>query len=273
MAVFLLWNTGRKNIDGLVRNLVKEHNVDILLLVEYYPSKNGSTLSTLLLREGLVKRNTTERFGVFSRPNYGMSSEAVTALGDRVELWNWNPEPNKEARFALVHGLDRMNNDDGTRRVFFRRVAEMVRLKETNSHRRSMILGDFNANPFESAVISSDGLHAIGVRHVGNETQRLVRWGDEKEDFFYNPMWRKYGHISSLDAGIATHYWQNSQAGELCWHMIDQVVFRPEECPSFREEDLMIVSKVGTVTLLTPGGLLDKMVGSDHLPIVFHWNI
>jgi|GEM_PF-2965238 len=273
MAVFLLWNTGRKNIDGLVHNLVREHNVDILLLVEYFPSKINSKLSTLLINEGLIKRNTTERFGVFSRGNYGMSSVAVTALGDRVEIWNWIPEPTKEARFAIVHGLDRMHNDDGTRRVFFRRIAEAVKQQETRSHRRSIILGDFNAHPFESAILSSDGLHALGVRHVANKTQRLVRWGDEKEDFFYNPMWRQYGHVAILEAGMATHYYQNSQAGELCWHMIDQVVIRPEECPSFREEDLKIVSKVGTITLLTPDGAPDKSVGSDHLPIVFHWNI
>ena len=92
-----------------------------------------------------------------------------------------------------------------------------------------MIVGDFNAHPFESAVLSSDGLHAIGIRQVKNAARRLVRWGDEEEDFFYNPMWRKYGHDSSMEAGMATHYWQNNQAGELFWHMLDQVVIRPEE--------------------------------------------
>ena len=30
----------------------------------------------------------------------------------------------------------------------------MVREQETNSHRRSMVVGDFNAQPFESAVLS-----------------------------------------------------------------------------------------------------------------------
>ena len=273
MAAFLLWNTGRKNRDGLVQNLVREHKIDFVLLVEYYPSTIGSTLSTLLINDGLVRRNTSERFGVFSRPAYGMNSVAVTSLGDRVEIWNWNPVPNIAARFALVHGLDRMNNNDGTRRVFFRRIADAVRAQETNSHRRSMIVGDFNAHPFESAVLSSDGLHAIGVQQVKTATHRLVRWGDEEEDFFYNPMWRKYGHVTSREAGMATHYWQNNQAGELFWHMLDQVVIRPEESGSFPEDQLTIVSSVGSVTLLAPDGTPDVTVGSDHLPVVFHWNV
>ena len=272
MAAFLLWNTGRKNQDGLVQNLVQQHQIDIVLLVEYYPSRINSALSTLLLGNGLVRRNTSERFGVFSRPSYGMSSVAVTGLGDRAELWEWIAGPGKEARFGLVHGLDRMRNDDGTRRVFFRRVADAVRQHEANSHRRSMVVGDFNAHPFESAILSSDGLHAIGIRGVGMATARHVRWGTETEDFFYNPMWRMYGHVPSMEAGMATHYWQSNQAGELFWHMLDQVVIRPEQAASFPEDRLKVISLVGTVSLLTPDGKPDRTAGSDHLPIVFHWN-
>jgi hypothetical protein len=273
MAAFLLWNVGGKNRDSLVQNLVREHVIDVLLLVEYYPTKVKSTLSTLLLGDGLVRRNTSDRFGVFSRMSYGMNRVPVMGLGDRVEVWNWIPAANRVARFAIVHGLDRMHNDDGTRRVFFRRIVDAIRSQETNSHRRSMIVGDFNAHPFESAVFSSGGLHAIGIRQVGNATRRLVRWGNEEEDFFYNPMWRKYGHVASLEAGMATHYWKSNQAGDLFWHMLDQVVIRPEECLSFPEDRLRIVSSVGTVTLLAPAGIPDDTVGSDHLPIVFHWNV
>lgn len=99
---------------------------------------------------------------------YGMNRVPVAGLGDRVELWNWTPEAHKEARFALVHGLDRTRNEDGTRRVFFRRVVDAIRSQESNSNLCLMIVGDFNSSPFESAILSSDGLHAIGVRKVKN---------------------------------------------------------------------------------------------------------
>ena len=137
MAVFMLWNTGRRNLDSLIERLVREHKVDVLLLVEYYPSVIKSALSTLLLSSGLVRRSTSERFGVFSRLNYGMNRVPVPALGNRVELWEWTTNTKTDARFALEHGLDRIHNDDGTRRVFLRRVADAVRQRENNSHRRS----------------------------------------------------------------------------------------------------------------------------------------
>lgn len=86
-------------------------------------------------------------------------------------------------------------------------------------------------------------------------------------------MWRKYGHVVSNDAGMATYHWQNCQAGEFFWHMLDQVAIRPEEAQCFPEDRLKIITSVGGVSLLTPGGIPDIAVGSDHLPIVFHWNV
>ena len=108
---------------------MREHLIDIVLLVEYFPAKTGSDLSNLLPQDGLVKRSTSERFGVFGRLNYGMTLSSMIN-GDRVELWDWTPASGNAGRFALVHGLDRINNDDGTRRVFFRRVAELIRERE-----------------------------------------------------------------------------------------------------------------------------------------------
>ena len=272
MAAFLLWNIDRQNRDLLIQSLVREHVIDVVLLVEYYPSKFGSNLSNLLQSDDLVKRNTSERFGVFARSNHGMT-QARTAFGGHAELWDWVPDSGMPGRFALVHGPERRNNDDGTRRVFFRRVAGLVTRSESNSHRRSMVVGDFNANPFESSILSSDGLHAIGIREVDHRTDRHVRLGEVREHFFYNPMWRLYGHHAAEGAGMATHYWQNRLAGELFWHMLDQVVIRPEECDRFPEDRLKILSRVGTVDLLTPDGRPDRGIGSDHLPVVFHWNL
>lgn len=74
MAAFLIWNVGGKsgrNFDLLVQSLVRQHTIDVLLLIEYYPSVSSSTLSTLLLNDGLVRRPSAERFGVFARADYG----------------------------------------------------------------------------------------------------------------------------------------------------------------------------------------------------------
>lgn len=270
MVTFLLWNVNKQNRDALVQGIVRRHRVDVVLLVEYAPSRSGSNLSTLLLADGILKRGTAERFGVFGRQSIGMNAVTVER---RTEVWDMTAGTALGGRFALVHGLDRIHNDDGTRRVFFRRLAKRIRSLEGGSHRRSIIVGDFNAHPFDSSVASSDGLHAVGIRSFKSATNRRIRLGTSNEDFFYNPMWRKYGDAPDREAGLATYYWQNNLAGELFWHMLDQVVIRPEECARFPERRLKILTQVGGVELLAPDGTPDRGVGSDHLPLLFEWNI
>jgi hypothetical protein len=119
----------------------------------------------------------------------------------------------------------------------------------------------------------SDGLHAIGVQSVRASTSRTVSGAGGATDFFYNPMWRTYGHQQHQEAGAATHYWIRAWAHELGWFMLDQVVLRPEESGRFPESQLRIITQVGAISLLDAEGLPDAQTASDHLPIVFHWNL
>lgn len=106
---------------------------------------------------------------------------------------------------ALVHGPDRRNFDDTTRRTFFRRVANAIRRIESGrKHQRSLIAGDFNAHPFDPAVVDADGLHAIGILMPSGRAERTV--GGERLEFFYNPTWRLYGQNPHPVAGAATYY-------------------------------------------------------------------
>jgi hypothetical protein len=272
MAVFLLWNV-RENqaTDNLVYGLVRQFNVDVVLLVEYPIAT--SQLPTLLLPEKLVKRKSADRFGVFVRDTHKFRKLRFR-LGTRANLWEWEPPSGQVGVIALLHGLDRLHYDDSTRRMLFRKVAAAVQRWETKcQHRHSIIAGDFNAQPFESAVSAADGLHAIGLRSVKQAPTRKVREGDGAAEFFYNPMWRVYGQQPHSEAGSATHYWTKEWGHELAWHMLDQVVLRPGESSRFPEDQLQIVNQVGGISLLDGDGIPDKKTASDHLPLVFRWDL
>jgi hypothetical protein len=271
MAAFLLWNVDRKPLDGLVQNLVRQLQIDVVLLIEY--AFGVSQLPGLLLQDGLYKTPSPERFGVFVRANHHLTRLRYR-LGGRAGMWAWTPPSGQEGLLALLHGFDRRNCDDGTRRMFFRRVVDGIRRCERQrGHRRSIIAGDFNAQPFEPAMTDADGLHAIGVRLVAAQSARKVRGAASAADFFYNPMWRVYGQHRHADAAAATHYWLGRNARELGWHMLDQVVLRSEVSPRFPEDRLQIVTQVGGIHLLDADGLPDRQTACDHLPLVFHWNL
>jgi endonuclease/exonuclease/phosphatase family metal-dependent hydrolase len=189
-------------------------------------------------------------------------------------MWKWVPPSGLEGTVVLIHGFDRRNYDDSTRRTLFRRVRETVQRREgARHHQRTILAGDFNAQPFDSAMAAADGLHAIGVRSVRTSASRAVRGAASAIDFFYNPMWRAYGQQPQSEAGAATHYWLGQWVHELGWHMLDQVVFRPGESPRFPEDQIRIITQVGSVPLVTLDGLPDSQTASDHLPVVFHWNL
>jgi hypothetical protein len=271
MAAFLLWNVNRRPLDGLVQNLVRQLRIDIVLLVEY--AFGVSQLPGLLLQDGLYKLPSSDRFGVFARLPHAFRRLRYR-LGRRAGLWVWTPPSGREGLVALVHGFDRRNCDDGTRRVFLRRVADTVRrCEKARGHRRTIIAGDFNAQPFEPAMTDADGLHAIGLRSVAARSDRKILGVEAAADFFYNPMWRVYRQHQHSVAGAATHHWIGRNVHELGWHMLDQVVLRPEESARFPESQLRVVTRIGGIELLDSNGLPDRQTASDHLPVVFHWNL
>jgi len=271
MAAFLLWNVDKRPLDGLVQNLIRQLRIDIVLLIEY--AHVESQLGRLLLGEGFTRQKSPDQFGVFVRDDQALKT-LRNPVGKRACLWRWTAPSGLDGLLVLLHAPDRRNHDDGTRRVFFRRVADAVRkVEKTRGNRRTIIAGDFNAQPFEPAMTDSDGLHAIGLRTLSSGATRMIQGVGKSPDFFYNPMWGAYGHREHPEAGAATYYLMKRRAHEPGWYMLDQVVLRPEEAPRFPEDRLQIITQIGDVSLLDPAGRPDGRVASDHLPLVFHWDL
>jgi hypothetical protein len=189
---------------------------------------------------------------------------------DRVELWQVAPTGEDDWLFALVHAPDRRNATDDTRRLLFSRLKETIRVLELRlGHRRTVVLGDLNANPHDPSVLSADGFHAIGVKSVRGQTDRAIRSAG-RADFFYNPMWRLYGSDPTGDAGAGSYYYHDGyDANEPFWHMLDQVLIRPEHADRLPPDGLRILTTTGPTTLIDAHGRPDSNAGSDHLPVVF----
>ncbi|MBN9119801.1 MAG: hypothetical protein J0I06_11690 [Planctomycetes bacterium] len=83
-------------------------------------------------------------------------------------------------------------------------------------------------------------------------------------------MWRLYGSDPTGDAGAGSYYYYDGyDATEPFWHMLDQVVIRPEFADRLPPDGLRLVTTVGSVRLTTTDGRPDAVVGSDHLPVLF----
>ncbi|QEL16125.1 endonuclease/exonuclease/phosphatase family protein [Limnoglobus roseus] len=269
MARFLLWNVQRKPLANYVLGLVQQHALDAVLLVEA-PTDDGSVFE-ILSQHGFTKATSASRFGVYHRNTLRFAPLSPIVLSDRASFWHVFGSTS-EGLLGLIHGLDRRNHSDGSRMHQLRTFAANIQFFESSKsigHRRTVLAGDFNANPFEPAMVSVNGLHAIGTRSIRGETART--FSAQTHDYFYNPMWRLFGY--GIDSASATHYHNGYTDTEHLWHMLDQVVLRPEAMEQFVEPELRILTGTMDLSFTDAHQCPNARTASDRFPVVFRWNL
>jgi hypothetical protein len=267
MPRVLFWNVQRKQLDALVMSLIANRAPDIVVLIE---TPLRSRLASLLAPGGWQRVSRSERFTLFAKNDIRLTRQSNPDTTERVEFWRVEPAGRDDWLFVLIHGPDRRNATDDSRRFLFGRLRETIRLLENQfGHRRTVILGDLNSNPYDLSVLDADGLHAIGVRSVRGQTDRAIRSAG-RSDFFYNPMWRLYGSDLTGDAGAGSYYYhQGYDTTEPFWHMLDQVLIRPEYADRLPPDELRLVNSIGAERLIDANGFPDADSASDHLPVTF----
>lgn len=130
--------------------------------------------------------------------------------------------------------------------------------------KNTILLGDFNTNPFETNMLNANVLHAIPYKEEINNSSRVVS-GNEY-DKFYSPMWKLLGKSSPP---YGTYYYNTSKITNYYWNLFDQVIIRPVVLKAFNEESLEIITKTKKQNLLDKNNRPDKEQYSDHLPLFF----
>jgi len=133
---------------------------------------------------------------------------------------------------------------------------------ETNfGTNNTLIIGDFNIDPYDRAFIAANTLHAIPYLEEAKREYRIVNNNEYR--MFYNPTWKFF---SKRNIPYASYYYNNSDIVNYYWYMYDQIIIRPHLINAFIDESLSIVSETNNHRLIknnTP----DKIKYSDHLPL------
>ena len=275
MTNFGFWNVNSlHDLDTDVRqmprigaDLVFQHSLDIIFLIECKLSYS-SLLAELYSRQEYFPVDCADRFKVLVNFNPAfMVRLQAHLMNNRFEIWHLMLPLQESVLLVLLHGLDQRNRDNETNELFMGQVVEAISLYERQvGHDRTIVLGDFNANPFDSPVASVRGMHAVMSKSIAQKPARQLLQKDYP--FFYNPMWRLYGKESD-EQSPASYYYQGSNSNELYWHMLDQVILRPTLIGRFDDSSLNIITNVGDKTLLMPSEIPNNSRYSDHLPVVF----
>jgi hypothetical protein len=268
MIRFLFWNINKKPLAPTIRNLVVRHDVDILMLAESnIPS--GSLLRTIndgTSRPFLLPFTLLTSISVYTR----YSARFVKAIeeddGTRLSIRRLVLPSGVDLLFAVVHLPSKLRWSESSQSQFCPRVADRIAKAESDvGHSRTLVVGDFNMNPFEAGMVSSYGFHAVMCRHIAAKSHRKVV--GERRAFYYNPMWSLMGDASRGPSG--TYYYHRSEPVCYFWNTFDQVLLRPSLLSYFRNEDLQIITSDGVTDFTTRHNRPNAQKVSDHLPLLF----
>ena len=264
MPRFLFWNVEGKELHHLVAQLAEEHAVDLIVLSE---CKTPVTTMLMQLNAAHVRYefcpglcDGVTFFGAFQASFLTPVSESARVSIRRLRL----PARN-EILVAAAHLPSRLHFSSDSMTFECANLAEMIKDQEEESeHRRTIVMGDLNVNPFEAGMVGTGGLHAVMSREVASRGSRTVQ--AREYDFFYNPMWAHFGDRQNGPPG--TYYYDKAEHVTYFWNIFDQILVRPALLEGLGSESVRILTSVKGLSLLGPGGRPDRAVASDHLPVL-----
>lgn len=270
LTTFLFWNVNKQPLQEQIANLAETHSVDVLMLAEC--AIDPESLLAILNRSSPGAYRFPFSLGtkirIFTRFNAALLVDFFNdPIGGLTVRRLHLGEPGG-LLLAVLHYPSRVNWDREDQTLEAPILAQDIgRAEETAGVFRTILVGDFNMNPFDPGVVGAQALHAVMTKQLARREERDVRGRPYR--FFYNPMWGFFGDRTGGPPG--TYYLHSSKPGQFFWNMYDQVLVRPALIDNL--VDVQILTSDGSTSLLTPSGKPSSAHGSDHLPLLFQLDL
>lgn len=259
----LFWNINKKLLANEIKLLCDSNNIDILILAE-------NTLSDAKILP-VLNENTDKLFLAPYNPSKKISF--YTRIHDfelihDSDYWGairkLTHPSGIEILLVGVHIKSKLRSNDVEQMALSTRIVnEIDKREQQQGHTRTIIIGDFNMNPFDIGMVSADSFHAVMDKNIALKENRTIQ--GEKKKYFYNPMWSRLGDDSTGCAG--SYYYSSSNMIEYFWHTFDQVLLRPSLLPFFKPENLKVIHEINGQSLINKNGKISNQF-SDHLPLL-----
>ena len=253
----LFWNLHKKNLNGVIAALIKERDVDIALFAE---SENADIAELAMCLEGYKLAALPDKDAIHAI--YRKSTTTVIGricVQSRMLLFKVVcGEP------YLIVGLHLASMTDGLQRRLeqIRIINGFIREEERGRQysNRTIVIGDFNANPFDIEMIGHNNFNA--VLHADLiQRQETVTWVNAEYKRFYNPIL----HFLTEDTKMYGSFYKHNDGRPLYWYCLDQVLIRKPLIKTLK--NMEYVKTIGGSSLLKRSGLPDERF-SDHLPLL-----
>ena len=253
---------GRKPLIGELKVILQNKQPDILALAEFTGEAKDLLcfLSDDNMNYYVIPQIGCQRITILSKlkPKH-FQHRAETEYYTIKELFvpGWY-----KLLVAFIHFPSKLFATDDDQMVesqMFKQEIEMAEKQCQNYN--TIIIGDFNMNPFEKGMAAASAIHSIPCSLTAKERKRVIK--GREYSMFYNPMWNLFG---DNDNKPGTYYYKKASHLVYFWNIFDQVIIRPGLIDKFNSKSLEIISKAGEISLVDEN---HRPCLSDHLPIFF----
>ena len=249
----LFWNIKDNNLSLIYKELLKE-SADIMLFCEGTPF-NQTALKAIREQYELIQPIEECNIHVFVKK--GIKVLQVQSKKRYILIRCVT----KGLSFNLV-GLH-LQSQLYTQQIAHRQqtilnLKNMISSYEAASDEKTVLIGDFNINPYDQEMTSYIFFNAVSFMDLMEND--LVRHQGEIYKKFYNPMLEL---ISEEQKNYGSYFYPDEG---MCWHFFDQCLLRKEILPFFK--GVKLIKKLGNIHLIS-NKVPNKKI-SDHLPIVLH---
>lgn len=262
MVSFLFWNIHKKPLLNEIIDVANNLDVDFLVLAEcaiprfdLVTSLNENSNKLYRQAPGVSRKLTILT---------AYESQYLRPIKDEggISIHSFVHPRFKPLLLVSVHLPSKMYSNEMEQGFLSVRLARIIETAEAKvGHSRTLLMGDFNMNPFEPGLVSAEALHAVMDKRIAAKKSRSVH--NENRKFFYNPMWNFLGDMNKVPG---TYYYPSGMISYF-WNTFDQILLRPDLLDDFQNENLKIITNIGSIELTKESGIPDLKIGSDHLPI------
>lgn len=253
----LFWNLKNNNNANYIIDLIQLDNIDIAVFCEY---------------GGLDQKYVEENLQDFSF-SLGMAGcEKVLFLFNQNITYEVRRESNRYAMYSFIHkskeyilvGLHlpaNPSNDSDTRKdVILDIIRDLNELEKSINNYNTIVIGDFNAGPFDSELTQKNMFNAVPFKDVINNKETIT-FNNKKYRRFYNPM---VNYISEDKKQYGSFRFTGG-SNTIVWYCFDQVILRK---PLINKLTNVIYCKtIAQTNLLSEQGVPNNKI-SDHLPLI-----
>lgn len=263
----LFWNTRTKSDFESIIDLIDYKNVDVVGLAE-------CTISTIKIITEFAKKypgkpfyeitSNHERIKVIS----SLPKAKFNNFNGKYDSLFWNV--NKITSYfniVFVHLPSKLRWDSVSVNMEAINMSSHIRNFETKTkNKKTLLIGDFNLNPYDIGMRSSVGLHGVKDKSLASKVKNIY---GQDYDRFYNPMWNFLGDEKCVSG---TYFFNRSDHDNPHWHTLDQVLIRGELMEKYNKTKVHLITDIKGESLIQQDSKRIKNKFSDHLPILISIN-